>query len=672
MTFENEQPWYSSIASLVGLTMFCVVASKGFDELAYNNLVFLLVWLGPNLSIAYWLKSGFLRMRNSEHASDDSSGSKVFYLGVVLSLAMMVVLGSILYFFSWLRSEMLLSIIGLHFISFLFFSVTYVRSKEFTLSHVLWGATYSWVLPSILIYGVLFMLNKWTASMNSVVFGMWAFVAGCRSTMAFFYQHGKTTSSSSSRQLGRINWQATNTLRGLKIYLPILEIILFCLMLYTLGGPLYLVAYLTYCAAIATRFVVTSKLDGVRIWAGRYELSFHATHKAYGILLPLLSIVSLVFEHPVMAGFIGFVWCLAFYKTFRWIKADLQFAWVITVRGYYWGLSMLRASFWFVFKGISLIVNYTIYYCALFFGRDLKKERAANLSATRPSQSRQEVAQYKPAIAPKQPSPIVDSLQEKKVHMLWIGTQLGLMEQLTITSFLHHGYDVYLWLYANTSRANLPNDVRVMDANTVISFEEIFHYKRTSQFGTGKGSVAGFSDIFRYKLLHDHGGWWVDMDVTCIKPFDVKTAYFFRGHHSLPLVGNIMKAPKGSPVMWSCYLKAKKQVNAENRDWHLPIQILVDEVIDHGLQHCIYHGVSNTDEFDTIAKYFVQPVEFPEQWCAIHWCNEVLRSRKIDVAWMPKDGRFRQEIDKYNLSTFYDDALGNNLASWEIKMIQVM
>ena len=32
----------------------------------------------------------------------------------------------------------------------------------------------------------------------------------------------------------------------------------------------------------------------------------------------------------------------------------------------------------------------------------------------------------------------------------------------------------------------------------------------------------------------------------------------------------------------------------------------------------------------------------------------------------------KSEIDKYNLSTFYDDALGNNLASWEIKMIQVM
>ena len=141
-------------------------------------------------------------MRNSEHAPDDSSSGKVFYLGFVLSL--IVVLGSILYFFSWLRSEMLLSIIGLHFISFLFFSVTYVRNKEFTLSHVLWGAIYSWVLPSILIYGVLFMLNKWAASMDSAVFGMWAFVAGSRSTWPFSINMVKQLAAPLAGSLGAL------------------------------------------------------------------------------------------------------------------------------------------------------------------------------------------------------------------------------------------------------------------------------------------------------------------------------------------------------------------------------------------------------------------------------------------------------------------------------------
>jgi hypothetical protein len=31
----------------------------------------------------------------------------------------------------------------------------------------------------------------------------------------------------------------------------------------------------------------------------------------------------------------------------------------------------------------------------------------------------------------------------------------------------------------------------------------------------GKGTYAGFSDLFRYKMLFDRGGWWVDTDVVC-------------------------------------------------------------------------------------------------------------------------------------------------------------
>ena len=30
------------------------------------------------------------------------------------------------------------------------------------------------------------------------------------------------------------------------------------------------------------------------------------------------------------------------------------------------------------------------------------------------------------------------------------------------------------------------------------------------------GSVAGFSNLFRYELLRRDGGWWVDTDVLCL------------------------------------------------------------------------------------------------------------------------------------------------------------
>ena len=36
------------------------------------------------------------------------------------------------------------------------------------------------------------------------------------------------------------------------------------------------------------------------------------------------------------------------------------------------------------------------------------------------------------------------------------------------------------------------------------------------------GSLAAFSNLFRYKLLLERGGWWVDTDVICLRPFRVR------------------------------------------------------------------------------------------------------------------------------------------------------
>ena len=215
-----------------------------------------------------------------------------------------------------------------------------------------------------------------------------------------------------------------------------------------------------------------------------------------------------------------------------------------------------------------------------------------------------------------------------EVNGLWIGERLSSMEMLTISSFIRNGYQFNLWLYDRLVHP-LPEGCVVKDASTIIPAEKIFKYKNVSQFGTGKGSVSGFSDIFRYKLLHDVGGWWVDMDVTSIKPFIYDEPYFFRHHHSMPLVGNIMKAPKGSSLMWNCYEEASATVDENNQDWHKPIEILARNVFAKKLQQYIVSEVSNTDEWPKIERYVWKDSSFPDQWHFVHWCNEVWRTKGI-------------------------------------------
>lgn len=263
----------------------------------------------------------------------------------------------------------------------------------------------------------------------------------------------------------------------------------------------------------------------------------------------------------------------------------------------------------------GLAINYFLYYSLLLIGIDLKEraEKKANKH-----------------ISTVKKLEILSTVNEKNIHALWIGKELSLMELLTIQSFLANGYHFHLWTY-DTLTNELPQKCIICDANEIISKEHVFKYKYSSQFGTGKGSFAGFSDIFRYKLLFEKGGWWVDMDVTCLKPFDVESPYFFRGHHDLPLVGNVMKAPKGSELMKKCFEEANQEINENNRDWHKPIDILVRNVFDFELDKYIFHGLSNTDEWHKLKPYVhSNQQDIPESWYFIHWCNEVWRTNGYD------------------------------------------
>lgn len=293
--------------------------------------------------------------------------------------------------------------------------------------------------------------------------------------------------------------------------------------------------------------------------------------------------------------------------------------------------------YWAVLPVASAVVNYSLYYLFLLFGKNLKQKNTPPPVLT------------EPAGADAFPLPALLSVPvEKNIHGLWIGNMLSKMELLTIRSFLGHGYVFHLWLY-DPLETELPDGCVVCDASLIVPREKIFRYRNSSQFGVGKGSVSGFSDIFRYKLLHDVGGWWVDMDVTCLKPFDVSAEYFFRAHHDLPLVGNVMKAPKKSPLMWKCYTEALESVTENNRDWHKPITILADNVHAFGLEKFIVGGISNTDEWPKVKLYVTEDRELPTEWCFIHWCNEVWRTGGISKNRVLRLSAYARVLEKYGL-----------------------
>ncbi|MFN8321364.1 MAG: glycosyltransferase [Chitinophagales bacterium] len=214
------------------------------------------------------------------------------------------------------------------------------------------------------------------------------------------------------------------------------------------------------------------------------------------------------------------------------------------------------------------------------------------------------------------------------INSLWIGKTLSKLELLTINSFLSLGYRFRLWIYESLETV-LPEGVIVGNANDIVPQERVFAYRNKNKYGHGKGSYAGFSDIFRYKLLFDKGGWWVDMDVTCLKPLDFEQPYFFRNHHDLKVVGNVMKCPKNSQLMKLCYEEAMDTVNEHNTDWHKPINILNENISRLHLEKYIQYAVSNEDRWDVTSRYIWHEDPLPDEWFFIHWQNEEWRMKNV-------------------------------------------
>ena len=153
------------------------------------------------------------------------------------------------------------------------------------------------------------------------------------------------------------------------------------------------------------------------------------------------------------------------------------------------------------------------------------------------------------------------------IQSLWIGKELTDMEIYCIKSFLKHGFTFHLYTYDIVGK--IPSGTIIKNANEIIPKNEIFKLKET---------FLPFSDIWRYKMLYEKGGYWSDLDMICMKSFNFKESYVFASERtiqkgaykmSVPFVANInfLKAPKGSPFFKelydTCIKLEKKKTNTD-------------------------------------------------------------------------------------------------------------
>jgi hypothetical protein len=220
------------------------------------------------------------------------------------------------------------------------------------------------------------------------------------------------------------------------------------------------------------------------------------------------------------------------------------------------------------------------------------------------------------------------------IQALWVGERLSTMEQLCISSFLHHGHEFHLYVYQDTQ--GIPPGTVVLDGNSVLPASRIFTYREHKTY-------AGFANFFRYKLLLERGGWFVDADTVCIRPFDFPEEYIFssEGINGRQLVNvGAVKVPAGSPVMRYAWA-ACERMDVSELKWSQCGPTLFRQAIEAcALERYVQPPAAFCPVHFSVWESMLEPSAswaFDETTYAVHLWNEMWRreGRDKDAVYAP-------------------------------------
>lgn len=211
---------------------------------------------------------------------------------------------------------------------------------------------------------------------------------------------------------------------------------------------------------------------------------------------------------------------------------------------------------------------------------------------------------------------------EYRIAMLWVEGPLSFLERLCIKSFLDVGHHVTLYHYGDVS--GVPEGTELADGNEVLRRDEFVTHTRT-------GSLALFSDVFRYHLLSKFDRTiWADTDAYCVKPFETPTGHFFGWESDHHINGGVLGLPQDSEALHQLLDLTKDEYGIP--EWYegkarrrLEVQKDAGEPVHVSDlpwgawgPHAVTHFTQKTGESRyALAPEFLYPVPFPDRRCLV-------------------------------------------------------
>ena len=100
------------------------------------------------------------------------------------------------------------------------------------------------------------------------------------------------------------------------------------------------------------------------------------------------------------------------------------------------------------------------------------------------------------------------------INFFWHG-DISDIQKLCWNSFLNFHNNINIWCYDEIK----DYEKFCKDANQIIPQDKLFYSNNPWGDINKKELITPFADMFRYKLMNDIGGWYVDSDMICLKKF---------------------------------------------------------------------------------------------------------------------------------------------------------
>ena len=235
-------------------------------------------------------------------------------------------------------------------------------------------------------------------------------------------------------------------------------------------------------------------------------------------------------------------------------------------------------------------------------------------------------------------SPLGDIRLHETFNMFWHGDKLSPLEITCIKSFLNYGHKVRVFTY---HKVKLPEGVINEDASQILPENQLFIFDN---------SPSGFSNIFRYKLLLEQGGWWVDTDVLCLHREIPACDYFWAEQAPGEINGAVLKFPVGDPrlkylleqsVKRSKYLQVWGQLGP-----HLLTEVLSEDLPSNhiGKTELVYPIQNNAIHYLWLPEFY----EMVEKRCSkaifLHMWHAMFHRMGIDLECAPPEGSYLRAL----------------------------